>query len=156
MFTSHQDPGSLTLGHLLGQVCRMVGQRMRVRMEEIGLHRSQGLVLFHLWHQDGLPQNALAQALRVRPATATATLQRMERDGWIERRRDPEDRRVVRVHLTPRARSLQGEVRASLQALEGEVEEALSPPEATAFREYLLRVHGDLAARERKAEEGLE
>ncbi|MGO9313562.1 MAG: hypothetical protein ACLQBD_00135 [Syntrophobacteraceae bacterium] len=27
----------------------------------------------------------------------------MERDGWIERRFDPANRRIVRVHLTPKA-----------------------------------------------------
>ena len=143
-----EHPGKLTLGHLLAQTCRLVGGRMQVRMEEIGLHRSQGLVLFHLWHQDGIPQKALARALRVRPATATATLQRMERDGWVERRRDPGDQRVVRVHLSPKAHALQGEVRASLKALEREVEGALDPTEAAAFRGYLLRVREHLAAQE--------
>ena len=136
-----RNPGQLPLGHLLAQVSRMVGRRMRGRMEEMGLHRSQGLTLLLLWGNDGVPQSFLAQALDVAPATATATLQRMERDGWITRSRDGDDQRVLRVHLTGKARSLLGELKASLDALEGELASVLTRAEAETFRASLVKIH---------------
>lgn len=140
-----QDPRVLTLGHLLAQVARLVGARMRDKVEGIGLHRAQAVILFHLWHEDGMAQNVLAQALHITPATATNTLQRMERDGWIERRRDPADQRIVRVHLTDRARALQEEARASLRELDEEMAAALSVEERRILRESLLKVRRHLA-----------
>jgi len=136
---------SLTLGHLLAQVARLVGARMREKAEGIGLHRAQALILSHLWQDDRVAQNVLAQALHIRPATVTNTLQRMERDGWIERQRDAADQRVVRVRLTEKARALQEEVRAALRELDEEMASALSPEERRILRASLLKVRQYLA-----------
>lgn len=145
MTDPRQDPRRLSLGHLLAQVSRLVGGKMRAKMEGLGLHRAQALFLFQLWHDDGLAQNVLARALQITPATATNTLQRMERKGWIERRRDGTDQRIVRVHLTAKARALQDEVRTSLQELDEEMTAALSDEERRVLRESLLKVRRHLA-----------
>ena len=65
---SPQPSHKMTLGHLLANVSRLVGRRMRARFEDIGLHHAQGMILYHLWRQDGTAQNVLARALHIRPA----------------------------------------------------------------------------------------
>jgi len=140
-----RDSRELTLGQLLLQVCRLTGDRLRVKMEEIGLHKGQGFILFHLWHHDGIAQNVIAHALHVSPATVTSMLQRMERDGWITRERDADDQRVVRVHLTEKARALHEEVRASFRDLEKEVTSVLTKGERETLRELLVKLHEHLA-----------
>lgn len=131
-----------TLGQLLGRVCRLVGRSRRMKLESIGLHHAQGMILAQLWHNhDGLSQRALAQALHIAPPTASNTLQRMERDGWIERRRDQDDQRVVRVYLTDKARSLHQEARASFRELDQEMGSVLTAGEQKIFRESLLKVY---------------
>jgi len=145
MTKREHDPQKLTLGQLLSQVCRLTGDRLRVKMEEIGLHKGQGFILFHLWRHDGIPQNVIAQARHVSPATMTNTLQRMERDGWITRERDAEDQRIVRVHLTEKAKALHEEVRASFRDLEKEVTSVLTKDERKALQELLVKLHEHLA-----------
>ncbi|MEJ2155810.1 MAG: MarR family transcriptional regulator [Desulfobacteraceae bacterium] len=139
------DTQKPTLGHLLANVSRLVGSRMRMKLEEIGLHHAQGMILFHLWREDGIPQNALAQCLHITPPTATNTLQRMERDGWIQRRRDSGDQRVVRVYLTEKAAALRKEAGESFRELDRELTAQLSAEERkilmaslSKVREYLL------------------
>ena len=139
------DPQKLSLGHLLSRVCRLTGDRVRVKMEEIGLHKGQGFILFHLWHHDGIPQNVIAHGLHLSPATVTNTLQRMERDGWITRERGADDQRIVRVHLTDRAKALHEEVRASFRDLEREVTSVLTKDERETLRELLVKLHEHLA-----------
>ena len=134
-----------TLGHLLAKVSRLVGGRMRMRLEEIGLHHAQGMILFHLWREDGTAQNVLAQALHITPPTATNTLQRMERDGWIRRRRDSADQRIVRVFLTERARALREEARSSFRELDRELTAVLNKNERQILMASLLKVHHHLA-----------
>lgn len=129
-----------TLGHLLARVSRLVGSRMRMKLEAIGLHHAQGMILFHLWREDGTAQNVLAQALHITPPTATSTLQRMERDGWIERRRDAGDQRVVRVYLTDKALALRTEARVSFQELDKELTSALTDEERDLFIASLVKV----------------
>ena len=121
---------------LLAGISRLVGGRMRGKFSEIGLRHAQAMVLFHLWHDDGMAQNTLARRLHVTPPTATNTLQRMERDGWIERTRDPLDQRIVRVSLTTKAKALRAETGAAFHALDHELADILTDSE----REVFLRV----------------
>jgi DNA-binding MarR family transcriptional regulator len=139
------DPRELTLGQLLSRVCRLTGDRLRVKMEKIGLHKGQGFILFHLWHHDGIAQNVIAHALHVSPATVTNTLKRMERDGWIARERDPEDQRIVRVHLTDKARALREKARNAFRDLEKDVTSVLTKDEWKTLQELLIKLHEHLA-----------
>jgi len=72
-------------------------------------------------------------------------LQRMERDGWITRQRDVDDQRIVRVHLTEKARALHEEVRASFRDLEKEVTSVLTKDERKTLQELLIKLHEHLA-----------
>jgi MarR family transcriptional regulator, organic hydroperoxide resistance regulator len=137
----NEDPQKLAIGHLLAHVCRLVGSRRRMKLESIGLHHAQGMVLFRLWQEDGIPQRVLAQALHITPPTASSTLQRMERDGWIQRRRDESDQRIVRVHLTEAARRLREDARASFIELDKEMTSLLTDHEHETLRQSLLKVH---------------
>lgn len=48
-----------------------------------------------------LSPSSLARLAGVRPATMTGILDRLERDGWIVRDRDPADRRAVLLRVLP-------------------------------------------------------
>ena len=114
---------------------------MRSKLTETGLHHAQAMVLFHLWHKDGIAQNALAGDLNITPPTATNTLQRMERDGWISRSRDTKDQRVVRVYLTEKAKALRNQARISFQELDDELTSVLTKKECHIFLVSLKKVH---------------
>ena len=145
MKNSQQNPQKMTLGHLLANVSRLVGGRMRMRLQEFGLYHAQGMILFHLWREDGVAQNVLAQALNITPPTATNTLQRMERNGWVRRRRDKTDQRIVRVYLTEKAGALHEEVRNTFRALDQELTAVLSENERNILVASLLKVRHHLA-----------
>ena len=142
---SGEDPGRPTLGHLLAQVCRLVGRRRRMKLESIGLHHGQGMILYRLWQNDGIAQSVLARALHITPPTASSTLQRMERGGWVQRHRDQADQRIVRVYLTDKARRLHEEARASFRELDQEMRAVLTDQEHETLRQALLKVHGYLS-----------
>jgi DNA-binding MarR family transcriptional regulator len=141
---SERDAHQSTLGHLLANVSRLVGTRMRMKLEEIGLHHAQGMILFHLWREDGIAQSALARVLHITPPTATNTLQRMERDGWIRRRRDADDQRVVRVYLTEKAAALRQEAGDSFRELDRELTALLSEAERDILVSSLSKVRSYL------------
>ena len=145
MKKSQQNPQKMTLGHLLANVSRLVGGRTRMRLQEFGLYHAQGMILFHLWREDGVAQNVLAQALNITPPTATNTLQRMERNGWVRRRRDKTDQRIVRVYLTEKAGTLHEEVRNTFRELDRELTAVLSENERNILVASLLKVHHHLS-----------
>ena len=55
--------------------------------------------------QPGLSQNEMASLLEVEPITVGRLVDRLEARGLVERRPDPTDRRIRRLHLLPAAPS---------------------------------------------------
>lgn len=130
----------MTVGQLLAQVCRMSGQRLRGHMEKIGLHRGQGFALIHLWHNDGMPQRDLARSMHISPASVTNMLQRMERDGWIERKRDEADQRVVRVFAADKSKKLRVEAKRVFQEMEDELGSIYTSEEQSTLKRLLTKL----------------
>jgi DNA-binding MarR family transcriptional regulator len=63
-------------------------------------------------HCDGPPSPAeLADCTGVTRATVSGLLDGMERDGLVIRKCDPDDRRQIRVHVTPQGRELLDRIR---------------------------------------------
>lgn len=147
MQTAQQFSQEKSLGLLLGRVCRLVGAERRMALEDIGLYHAQGMILFRLWRDDGLSQSQLAEALHIASPTVSSTLKRMERDGWIARRRDENDQRIVRVYLTEKAKQLRTEAHASFTAMDQEFAAILSGQEQEILRRSLSKVYQYLAAK---------
>lgn len=76
-----------------------------------GAHRGQGRVLAMLADRDGLSPRDLAALLRVQPPSLSELLDKLSRDGSIERRRHEEDQRMSSVFLTEKGRAMVNEVR---------------------------------------------
>jgi DNA-binding MarR family transcriptional regulator len=90
----------------------------------------------------GLGVGELACAAGVSAPTATRMLAGLERDGVVERRACPRDRRVVRVALTPAGAQQVARKRERIEARRNELYRSLGPDE----REQAARVLARLAA----------
>ncbi|MFD0896765.1 MarR family winged helix-turn-helix transcriptional regulator [Loigolactobacillus binensis] len=63
----------------------------------------QFIALLTLWEHDTLTVNDLGHYLNLDSGTLTPLLKRLEKDGWVERRRDKADERRVLIYLTQKA-----------------------------------------------------
>jgi DNA-binding MarR family transcriptional regulator len=70
--------------------------------DELGLRPAQLHALLWVGHDGPLTMGALARRVAVTEKTATGIVDRLERDGLLERARDGADRRVIHVRLTAR------------------------------------------------------
>ena len=75
-------------------------------LDPLGLTYLQYLVLLILWEQDGLSVKEIGARLYLDSGTLTPLLKRMEAAGFVQRNRDRQDERQLRVHLTSRAKEL--------------------------------------------------
>jgi len=80
-------------------------------LEPLGLTYAQYLVLVVLNETDAVSVRQLGERLSLDSATLTPVLKRLEAQGAIDRRRDAEDERVVRVCLTEKGRVLRDKCR---------------------------------------------
>ncbi len=86
---------------LLHDVARLLRHEADRRAGAHGMTRAQWVILFWLQRQPGLSQKELAEILEVEPITVARLIDRLEARGMVERRPDPKDRRIWRLHLLP-------------------------------------------------------
>ena len=75
-------------------------------LDAMGLTYPQYLAMLSLWEQDGQTVGALGERLFLESSTLTPLLKRLETAGYVTRRRNPDDERQVRIHLTEAGRAL--------------------------------------------------
>src|SRR5689334_15468381 len=94
------------------------------RLKPLGLSRSKWMLMIALYKDgEGASQRALAQRLGIEGPSLVRLLDRMEKDGLVERRAVAGDRRVKAVHLSAKGqsqletiRNVAGELRQQLMA----------------------------------------
>ncbi|MHB1559051.1 MAG: MarR family winged helix-turn-helix transcriptional regulator [Isosphaeraceae bacterium] len=112
-----------------------------------GLTLAQFDVLMTLCHGEGITQQELAEWLLVTKANVVGLIDRVEAAGWVERRADPEDRRVKRLYLTDAGRKLARKAQPGQHALVRRIFGQLSEAE-------LRRLHSMLARLDEACSEG--
>jgi DNA-binding MarR family transcriptional regulator len=116
---------------VLHDVARLMRTRFDQWASAYGMTRAQGIILARLSRQPGLSQNEMAALCEVEPITIGRLVDRLEARGLLERRSDPSDRRIRRLHLLPASEPILAAIqdyKAKLQdELTGDVE-----PEAIA------------------------
>ena len=96
---SYSDGASI--GLLVNRVARSLRRLADSRLSPLGLSSGYLPVLTALLGGRALSQKALTEQAGIEQPTMAATLARMERDGVVQRRPDPADRRSVLFSLSP-------------------------------------------------------
>ena len=137
-----------SFGFLLHDVARMFARRFNQRaLLFLGLTRAQCKVLGYLARNEGINQAGLADLLEIKPMTLVRQIDRMEEDGWIERRPDPGDRRAHRLVLTAKARPILVRILKLSTEVRDEAFAGLSETEGQDLINLLGRVQGNLSHR---------
>lgn len=132
------------IGYVLSDVARLIRTVFDRRVRDIGLTRAQWLVLTRLYRRPGASQTELADMLEIDRASAGRMIDRMQRNGWVERRADIEDRRINRLYLTDDARRAHKEMWAIAEATVDDALAPLSESERDQFSRLAARVKGRL------------
>ncbi|MES1990300.1 MAG: MarR family transcriptional regulator [Pseudomonadota bacterium] len=120
----------------------------RLRGSGLGISPAQTRVLAEVYRQGGLTQTALAEAIEMERAPLGRLLDRMEELGLVERKPDPEDRRVRLVFHTEKAFGLDGPMWDIARGLFDQAIKGLSPDEITLLISILERLKQNLLAEE--------
>ncbi|MFN7101982.1 MAG: MarR family winged helix-turn-helix transcriptional regulator [Pseudorhizobium sp.] len=86
-------------------------------LEPLGLTYPQYLVMLALWEEDGQAVKAIGERLGLDSGTLSPLLKRLEQAGLLERRRDRQDERQVRIVLTQKGSALSREAIGVMQAI---------------------------------------
>jgi DNA-binding MarR family transcriptional regulator len=116
---AHATRGNL--GFLLAKASQRWNERLQDGFAAAGfpeVRASYGSVLIPLLEEDGLRMGDIARRARLSKQTITTMVRLCERDGLVERRADPGDRRATRVHLSDKARRFEPVAERVLEQLD--------------------------------------
>jgi len=141
------------LGFILKDVARRYVHRFEERARALALTLAQCKALLYLTRNEGISQKRLAELTDIDPMSLVRILDRMEADGWVERRADPEDRRARALHVTERAKPIVDQMLQVGADVRAEALKGLTDDERAVLFALLERVHGNLLALEPIASE---
>ncbi len=123
---------------------RLAKQVMRRSSAELlGIDLRLLMALSYLNDHDGAPQQELVDALCMDAKNVVLLLNELEDCGYLIRRRDSEDRRRHRVHITTAGRQALERAARAQENVEDDVLQALDPDERATLWNLLTRaVHG--------------
>jgi MarR family transcriptional regulator, transcriptional regulator for hemolysin len=135
-----------TFGYVLKDTAKLYVQRFEERARELGLTLPQCRALVYLARSEGISQVELASSAEIDPMSMVRILDRMELDGWVERRADPNDRRARRLYLKPKSKPLLAAIDRVSSATRDEALAGFSPDQADLLFAALDKVRHNIAS----------
>jgi MarR family transcriptional regulator, transcriptional regulator for hemolysin len=139
---------------LLHDVARLLRIDADKRARAHGMTRAQWAILVWLERQPGISQKELAELLEVEPITVARLIDRLEARGMVERRPDPRDRRIWRLHLCPPAHPMLEEIHRQRAEITRMLASGVDRRTLHAMTEALIGIKATLTARRGEPEPG--
>jgi MarR family transcriptional regulator, transcriptional regulator for hemolysin len=133
------------LGLLLTRVSRIVSRAFHDALAEAGGALPVWLVLISLKSGQPASQRELANAVGIQEATLTHHLNAMESAGLVTRRRDPENRRLHLVELTPAGDALFTRLWDAAAAFDERLRTGFSQSDVVQLAELLARLRDNVS-----------
>ena len=138
-------PAHEPLGLYLTRVSRTVSRAFDETLAEAGGSLPAWLVLISLKSRQLASQRELAEAVGIQGATLTHHLDAMESAGLVTRRRDPANRRLHLVELTPAGDALFLRLRDAAMAFDRRLRAGLSDDDVAQLETLLTRLRDNVS-----------
>lgn len=141
-------------GFLITQIKQVQGRVFNSLLQKAGIEEfngAQGRILYVLWQEDNLPIVELSRRTGLAKTTLTSMLDRMEAKGFLERAADRQDRRALRIVLTPKAKALSDKYQEVSDEMNRIFYENFTEEEMDIFEKFLEKILKNLILKEEEA-----
>lgn len=144
MSSAPEIPDANRSMRLIGQLNRTFARLVDAPLRELGFAMGQLPVLVTLKHVGAASQTELARVAQVEQPSMAQLLQRMERDGLVQRVPDPADGRSRLISLTEQASERLPKSRAVMDGVCEKALAGLTEDERGQLLTLLLKIDGNL------------
>ncbi|MGQ0634616.1 MAG: MarR family winged helix-turn-helix transcriptional regulator [Planctomycetaceae bacterium] len=133
-----------SLGYWICSTSHSLRRALDTELERQGITYRQWEVLCWIAVEGELSQAELADRMGIEAPTLVGILDRMERDGWLDRYGCPNDRRRKRIRATDKAEAVWSRMMECAHTVRNRAREGLSQAELDALRSICERIRGNL------------
>lgn len=139
-------PDADNVGFLVADLTRLFRAEMdrRITEEGIGVSPADVRTLSHAARCGALRQNLLAERIGVEAMTVSASLDRLEATGLVEREIDSADRRAKLVHVTAAGEAMLESIQPLAAEIRAEAAKGVSSADWQRFLDTLKQVRANL------------
>lgn len=131
------------------KVCWHAISRMyNAEASEYGITTSIGFVLLNINQEEGTPATKIAPLLGLESRSLTRILKSMEEDGLIYRQADAQDKRSVRILLTPKGLEKKEVSRITVRQFNKKVREQIPEAELNVFFKVISKINSMIENKE--------
>lgn len=109
-------------------------------LSQYGITPSQYGVLNCLWQYGDLSPSKIREILILEASSVSGILDKMQKNGLIERRIDPTNQRAIIVSLTEKSRAIKDDVETVVNEMNQKFLEPCSDEETKVLKQALLRI----------------
>lgn len=128
------------VAHLVKDAYRGLSKALQVRLEKYNVMYGHWTFLRILWQTDGITQRQLSEQAGVKEPTTFSALQSMEKLGYVMRQKMPDNRKQVRVFLTPKGAALRSVLIPAAEEVNIIALDGIPIDDITVFRRTLLAI----------------
>ncbi len=98
---------SRAIQHKFMCIGRMHRKAIENKLNNVGVHKSQNMILMHLYNSDSeLSQKDIAKHFEISPAAVAVSLKKLECGGYIERNLNKDDNRFNKISITEKGKEI--------------------------------------------------
>ncbi|MNW23980.1 Organic hydroperoxide resistance transcriptional regulator [compost metagenome] len=129
-----------SLDRISSQMRRNYSESLR----ELNLYVGQDNLLYRLWLGDGVTQMQLCEHLKCEPPTVTNMVKSLEQNGFIYRKRDVQDARIMRIFLTDKGKELEKPVDIKWREQQEKLLHSISTEDRLILRQLMQQMEKNL------------
>lgn len=129
----------------LQSAARLSRTALAARLLDHGFYAGQDQIMLSLNHEDGQTPGQLASRLGVRPPTITKTINRLQVQGFLDKRASETDARQAHIFLTESGREAIRDIEKSVRKTEKQAMKGLDKKEQKTLSKLLWRVEANLS-----------
>ncbi|WP_226002173.1 MarR family winged helix-turn-helix transcriptional regulator [Paenibacillus sp. BJ-4] len=129
-----------SLDRISSQMRRNYSESLR----ELNLYVGQDNLLYRLWLGDGVTQMQLCEHLKCEPPTVTNMVKSLEQNGFIYRKRDEQDARVMRIFLTDKGKELEKPVDIKWREQQDKLLHSISTEDRLILRQLMQKMESNI------------
>ena len=128
----------------IGMIDRALDSIANIEFKQIDLARGQYLYVVRIYEHPGIISEQLSNLIKVDRTTIARAFKKLEKNGFIERKSDPTNKKIKRLYVTQKGKEIYPFIIRENQFSNREALKGFSEKEAQQVHDYLVRIRKNI------------